>query len=150
MGTLKPFWERPLATLNREEWEALCDGCGSCCLHKVEDEDTGAVYPTAVACKLLDLKTARCSNYAGRRAFVPDCISLTPDLAATLKWLPATCAYRLRAHDKPLPDWHYLISGKAEAVHNTTASVIGRAISEDEAGPVEDYILWPEDMQNHA
>ena len=110
-----PFWERPLASLNRAEWEALCDGCGKCCLHKVEDEDTGAIYQTNVACKLLDLNTARCADYANRRAQVPDCVRLTARIVDDVPWLPATCAYRLRAEGKPLPDWHYLVCGDRDA-----------------------------------
>ncbi len=138
------FWERPLDSLSRDQWEALCDGCGNCCLHKVEDEDSGAVYPTNVACKLLDLKTARCSDYRNRRAYVPDCLRLTPRLALELSWLPGSCAYRLRAAGKPLPEWHYLVCGDREAVHGAGASVIGKAISETIAGPLEQHILWPD------
>jgi uncharacterized cysteine cluster protein YcgN (CxxCxxCC family) len=150
MGEVKPiaFWERPLESLSRAEWEALCDGCGKCCLHKVEDEDTGEVYPTNVACKLLDLGTARCKDYKHRRAFVPDCLRLTPRLAGTLEWLPATCAYRLRAQDEPLPDWHYLVSGDREAVHRAGASVVGKAVSEEVAGPLEHHIVWPHEAPN--
>jgi uncharacterized cysteine cluster protein YcgN (CxxCxxCC family) len=143
MGEVKPFWERPLSTLKRDEWEALCDGCGQCCLHKVEDEDTGDIYHTNVACKLLDLRSARCKDYKDRRRQVPDCVRLTPRLAHTLPWLPDTCAYRLRAEDLPLPEWHYLICGDTEAVHRAGASVVGRAISEDIAGPLHQHIVWP-------
>ena len=139
----RDFWELPLETLTRAEWEALCDGCGKCCLHKVEDEDSGAVYPTNVACKLLDLKTARCRDYKHRRAFVPDCLRLTPRLAGELEWLPGTCAYRLRAAGEALPDWHYLISGDREAVHRAGASIVGMAVSETIAGPLEQHIIWP-------
>jgi uncharacterized cysteine cluster protein YcgN (CxxCxxCC family) len=139
------FWEKPLESLNRTEWEALCDGCGKCCLHKVEDEDTGDVYMTNVACKLLDLKTARCSDYRHRRAHVPDCLRLTPRLAGQVTWLPDTCAYRLRANGEPLPEWHYLICGDREAVHRAGASVKGKAISEVVAGPLEQHIVWAED-----
>jgi uncharacterized cysteine cluster protein YcgN (CxxCxxCC family) len=156
MGALKPagsrepdrFWERQLDSLNRTEWEALCDGCGKCCLHKLEDEDTGDFYETNVACKLLDLTTARCGDYRNRRAFVPDCIRLTPARAAQLPWLPATCAYRLRAEGKPLPEWHYLICGDREAVHKAGASVVGKAISEQFAGPLEQHIVWPHDSDD--
>lgn len=137
------FWELPLDSLSRVQWEALCDGCGKCCLHKVEDEDTGRIYPTNVACKLLDLKTARCRDYRNRRAYVPDCLRLTPALTRELSWLPDSCAYRLRAAGKPLPDWHYLISGDREAVHRAGASVAGRVISETIAGPLEQHIQWP-------
>ena len=96
------FWEKPLATLDRAEWEALCDGCGKCCLHKVEDEETGRIYATNVACRLLDRETAQCSNYRQRRAFVPDCLRLTYAKLYEIAWLPQTCAYRWRADGKPI------------------------------------------------
>lgn len=139
------FWERPVATLTRDEWEALCDGCGQCCLHKVEDADTGAIYHTNVACQLLDLKTARCSDYKHRKSRVPDCLRLIPASVADIPWLPDTCAYRLRAVDKPLPEWHYLISGDREAVHRAGVSMVGKAISELVAGPIEQHIVWSGD-----
>jgi uncharacterized protein len=135
------FWEQPLESLSRAEWEALCDGCGQCCMHKLEDADTGEIHPTNVACKLLDLETARCTDYRHRRAFVPDCLRLTPRLAAQLAWLPATCAYRLRADGEPLPDWHYLVCGDREAVHRAGVSIRGKAVPETKAGPLEDHVL---------
>lgn len=135
------FWELPLAALTRAEWEALCDGCGKCCLHKVEDEDTGDIYPTNVACKLLDRHSCRCSHYRGRKAFVPDCVRLTPETVGALDWLPSTCAYRLRHEGEPLPDWHYLISGDREAVHEAGMSVRGWTVSEDEAGDIEHHLI---------
>lgn len=138
-----PFWERSLGLLSRTEWEALCDGCGQCCLHKVEDADTGEIYHTNVACKLLDLKTARCSDYAHRRRFVPDCLRLTPETAGSLEWLPPSCAYRLRANDEPLPEWHYLVCGDRDAVHHAGFSVAGKVVSETVAGPLENHIVWP-------
>jgi hypothetical protein len=139
----KPFWQRPLDSLSRDEWEALCDGCGKCCLNKLEDEDTGEYYFTNVACKLLDLETARCSNYRGRLAYVPDCVRLTVRSVLTLPWLPETCAYKLRAAGKPLPGWHYLVSGDRETIHREGMSVAGKAISEVEVGNLEDHIIWP-------
>jgi len=147
----RAFWTLPLNRLTRAEWEALCDGCGKCCLHKVEDEDSGDIYMTNVACKLLDLRTGRCGDYKNRRNYVPDCVRLTPKLVERLTWLPDSCAYRRRADGLPLPEWHYLISGDAQAVHRAGASVIGpsrtiRAISEDIAGPLEQHIIWPEGM----
>jgi uncharacterized protein len=140
--TRERFWERPVENLSRAEWEALCDGCGKCCLHKVEDADTGEIYRTNVACKLLDLETARCRDYRNRRAYVPDCVRLTPRLAATLEWLPDSCAYRLRARDEPLPDWHYLVCGDRDAVHRTGNSVAGKVVGEEFAGPLEHHIVW--------
>lgn len=141
------FWTLPLEALTRAEWEALCDGCGQCCLHKAEDEDTGIVYPTNVACKLLDLKSCRCSDYPNRKAQVPDCVRLTPKLAASLTWLPETCAYRLRAEDAPLSAWHHLICGDPEEVHRAGISVRGKAIPEAMAGPIEQHIILPPGME---
>ena len=135
------FWEKPLATLDRAEWEALCDGCGKCCLHKVEDEETGRIYATNVACRLLDRQTAQCSNYRQRRAFVPDSLRLTYAKLDEIAWLPQTCAYRLRADGQPLPDWHYLISGDRETVHREGHSVRGWTISETLAGDLENHIV---------
>ncbi len=137
----RPFWQAPLETLDRGQWEALCDGCGKCCLHKVEDEDTGRIYPTNVACKLLDVETALCSNYKHRRAFVPDCLRLTQGKIGDFEWLPSTCAYVLRDAGEPLPDWHYLVSGDRNSVHAAGMSVKGRALSEVYAGPLEDHIV---------
>ena len=142
MGALRErFWELPLAELNPSEWEALCDGCGRCCLHKIEDADTGAIEDTNVACTLLDPQTAACTNYAHRKAFVPDCLQLTLRIMDDVPWLPETCAYRRRAADKELPDWHYLLSGDREAVVRAGVSVAGRVVSEDEAGPLEHHIV---------
>jgi uncharacterized cysteine cluster protein YcgN (CxxCxxCC family) len=135
------FWEKPLESLNREEWESLCDGCGKCCLHKLEDADTGEVHPTNVACKLLDTHSARCTHYRGRRAFVPDCIRLTAANVERFGWLPATCAYRLRAEGKPLYDWHPLISGDPESVHRAGMSVRGWTVSEGEVRDLELHLV---------
>ena len=142
MGPLRErFWELPLSALNRAEWEALCDGCGRCCLRKVEDEDTGEIADTNVACKLLDCATATCRDYGHRKAFVPDCLQLTPKLAGEIEWLPESCAYVRRAHGRPLPRWHYLLSGDREAVVRAGVSAAGRVISETRAGPLEHHIV---------
>lgn len=139
------FWELPIEDLNRAEWEALCDGCGRCCLHKLEDMDSGEVIGTNVACRLLDTQTAQCKDYRNRKAFVPDCLRLTLQIVRKVAWLPKTCAYRLRADGEPLPDWHYLISGDRETVRDAGVSVIGRVISETQAGPIEHHIVdWAE------
>jgi uncharacterized cysteine cluster protein YcgN (CxxCxxCC family) len=137
----EPFWQKPLQELNPAEWEALCDGCGKCCLHKAEDADTGIIWPTNIACKLLDRHSCQCSNYKGRKTFVPDCVRLTLDNVETLSWLPSTCAYRLRAAGKPLPDWHYLISGDRETVHEAGMSVRGWTVAEDQAGDYEHHLI---------
>lgn len=142
MGALRDrFWERPLGELNRDEWEALCDGCGQCCLHKIEDADTGAIEQTNVACKLLDTKTATCRDYRNRKAFVPDCVRLTLRIVGDVPWLPASCAYRRRAEDKPLPAWHYLLTGDRDDVKRAGVSAAGRVVSEVDAGPLEHHIV---------
>ena len=142
MGELREsFWELELGELTRAEWEALCDGCGRCCLHKIEDDETGEITGTNVACKLLDTNTAQCRDYRNRRTFVPDCLRLTPRLVNQVNWLPSSCAYRLRADGDPLPEWHYLICGDREAVKYAGISVAGRVVSETDAGPLEHHIV---------
>jgi uncharacterized cysteine cluster protein YcgN (CxxCxxCC family) len=135
------FWEAPIKSLDREEWEALCDGCGKCCLHNLEDDETGELHATNVACRLLDRTSCRCANYKLRRVFVPDCVRLDLASLGKISWLPSTCAYRLRAEGKPLHDWHYLISGDRETVHEAGISVRGWTISEDEAGDLEHHLV---------
>lgn len=138
----QPFWRRKgLTEMTVEEWESLCDGCGKCCLNKLEDIDTGELSYTNVACRLLDLGTCRCTRYAARSRLVPDCVTLTPENVGALRWMPSTCAYRLIAEGKPLADWHPLISGDPDSVHRAGVSVRGRAISERRAGPLEHHIL---------
>ncbi len=143
--TLRPrFWERPLTQLTAPEWEALCDGCGKCCLNKIEYEDTGEVEYTRVACRLLDDATCRCSQYPIRHQFVPDCIRITPKtIAKVAYWMPATCAYRLRHEGRDLPDWHPLITGDPESVHAAGISMRGRTIPEFEVAEDDwdDYII---------
>lgn len=139
------FWELELDELSRAEWEALCDGCGRCCLHKLEDEDTGEIVETNVACKLLDTGTAQCRDYRHRKAFVPDCLRLTPRLVKQVPWLPSTCAYVRRAAGKPLPRWHHLLTGSRDAMLEAGACVAGRCISETVAGPLEHHVVeWGE------
>ena len=140
--TMDRFWEtKTLAELDRAQWEALCDGCGKCCLHKLEDDETGELYPTNVACRLLDRRAAQCKDYRNRRAFVPDCVRLDIRNVFTTDWLPSTCAYRLRANGEALPDWHYLVSGDREAVHRAGESTRGWTVSEDEAGDLEYHLV---------
>ena len=141
MADAKPFWEKPLAELDRGEWESLCDGCGRCCLHKLEDEETGALYATNVACALLDRRSGRCTDYANRRKRVVDCVVLERKKLGTLDWLPETCAYRLRSEGKPLPEWHYLISGSRDTVHEAGQSTRGWTVSEDDVDELEDHLI---------
>jgi uncharacterized protein len=130
-GPADPFWRtKSLDAMDQVEWESLCDGCGKCCLIRLEDEDTGDIHTTDVACKLLDGQSCQCSDYANRKTFVPDCVKLTPEGARTLGWLPRTCAYRLIAEGKDLFDWHPLVSSDPDSVHRAGMSVQGRTTSE--------------------
>ncbi len=132
------FWETtPLHRLSRQQWEALCDGCGRCCLQKLENRKTGKVYFTVVACRHLDLGTCRCLAYAARLQTVPGCLRLTPENLFG-RWLPSTCAYRRLATGKPLPNWHPLVTGDRASVHRAGISVSHFAISEE--GVPEDYL----------
>ena len=136
------FWEeKSLEAMDRVEWESLCDGCGKCCIHKLEDEETGELVPTNVACRLLDRRSGRCSNYRQRHAFVPECVRLTPAKAREIDWLPSTCAYRLLAEGQPLREWHPLISGDPESVHRAGISVRGWTVSEDDVGDFEHHVV---------
>ena len=141
----QPFWRRkPLARMTTEEWESLCDGCAKCCLIKLEDEDTGQVDYTDIACRLLDHGTCRCTNYPARARLVPDCIVLTPAKTARFDWLPTTCAYRLISEGKDLAWWHPLVSGDPETVHRAGISVRGRAVAETRRDDPEDRVVtWP-------
>ncbi len=128
----KPFWEaKSLRQMTASEWESLCDGCGRCCVVLLEDEDTGRLYETDVGCKLFDARARRCTDYANRSALVPDCVRLSADNAASLNWLPETCAYRRLAHGQGLPDWHPLITGSKRAMIDAGVAVRGVYREED-------------------
>lgn len=144
-----PFWQtKRLEDMSRDEWESLCDGCGRCCLHKLEDDETGAIAFTNVACHLLDLGTCQCGNYTERAQIVPDCIALTPEALRKIRWLPPSCAYRIIDEGGDLPDWHPLITGDADSTRKAGIAVAGRVISETIAGPLEDHIVaWPGQRQ---
>ena len=142
------FWcDKTLAEMTSAEWESLCDGCARCCMIKLEDEDTGVVHYTSLVCDLLDLDACRCTRYPERHDLVPDCIEFDAELAGRLSWLPTTCAYRLLAEGRDLPDWHPLITGRAESVHEAGISVRGRvrhAGAVDEGVWTEQVIRWVE------
>ena len=132
----QPFWRtKTLEEMTADEWESLCDGCGRCCLVKLEDEDTGAVELTRLACRLLDHATCRCSDYANRFARVHDCIKIDAEKVRAIEWLPATCAYRLVGEGKDLAWWHPLVSGDPGTVHQAGISVRGWAINEVKVKP---------------
>jgi uncharacterized cysteine cluster protein YcgN (CxxCxxCC family) len=128
------FWKRKsLSEMTAAEWESLCDGCGLCCMLKVQDEDTGDVFYTDVACRLFDIETCRCTDYANRAKQVADCLVLTPDEKDAYEWLPDSCAYRRLANGQELPGWHPLITGRPESVHEAGISMQGKATSEKDA-----------------
>ena len=142
-----PFWKtKKLSEMSLQEWDSLCDGCAKCCLHKLEDQDSGDLSYTDVACRLLNIGACSCENYVERTFVVPDCIELMPTNLNVLRWLPPTCAYRLINEGKELYWWHHLVSGDREDVHKERVSVRGRAVPERRAGDLEDHIVhWPED-----
>lgn len=141
-----PFWQtKSLQQMNQAEWEALCDGCGRCCLNKLEDEDTGEIYFTNVSCQLLNTNTCRCQNYGKRERLMPDCLILSADKPEVFEIMPSTCAYRLLSLGKPLPDWHPLVSGDPDSVATAGISVAGKVVSEEfihRKQLVEHIITW--------
>jgi len=144
-GLVDRFWEqKPLKKLSPREWEALCDGCGKCCLNKLEDEDSGEVALTRVACRLLDDQSCQCAHYETRHSFIPECIVLKPEnLDTHAYWMPQTCAYRRLWEGKSLPEWHPLVTGDPDSVHRAGVSVRGMTVSEFDT-PLEeweDYII---------
>lgn len=140
------YWEtKGLKEMSQSEWEGLCDGCGKCCLHKLQDEDTDEIYHTAVACELLDLRSGGCSDYANRFAKVPDCLQLNADNLANFQWLPPSCAYRRLSEGRGLPSWHPLLSGgKKHKMHAADMSVRHKSVSEGlDLDPADFIVTWP-------
>jgi hypothetical protein len=139
----KPFWEtKTLAQMDATEWESLCDGCGLCCLIRFEDELTGTITPTRVACRLFDTSRCRCTSYGDRRRHVPDCIKLTPHNIDSLPWMPMSCAYRRLHENKPLPHWHPLVTGDPDSVHAAGVSVRSQTISEASLDDPDDALAF--------
>jgi uncharacterized cysteine cluster protein YcgN (CxxCxxCC family) len=143
----QPWWKsKPLAEMNMEEWESLCDHCAKCCLIKLEDEEDGTVYYTDVACDLLDGGSCQCKDYPNRETLVPECLRLTPDNLEQLYWMPPSCAYRLLYEGQNLPAWHHLVSGDKQSIHRLKQSVIGRfvyAAGVDEEHWEDHVVAWP-------
>ena len=141
-GMEEPFWKTTaLENMTTAQWESLCDGCGKCCLAKLEDEDTGEIYFTSVGCRLFDAGLCRCTDYPNRFDRVADCVRLTAENVYTIPWLPSTCAYRLVAEGQDLEPWHPLVSGRAESVHEAGISMRGRVTaSESDLSEPEDYL----------
>ena len=143
-----PFWKsKQLNEMSQDEWESLCDGCGKCCLVKLQDEDSGDIAYTRLHCKLLDANTCRCSDYENRKTIVPECVFLTPKNVGDLKWMPKTCAYRVLAEGGDLPDWHHLVCGDRSAIHRAGKSILGKTLSED-AVFEEDQVDWIIDWES--
>jgi uncharacterized cysteine cluster protein YcgN (CxxCxxCC family) len=127
------FWQdKRLNEMTNDEWESLCDGCALCCMNKIEDEDSGEIFYTNTACELLDLSTCRCSDYANRERKVPDCLQLTVATVGDYDWLPGTCAYRRLANGQGLADWHPLVSGRPESVHEAGISMLGQMVPDED------------------
>ncbi len=140
---MSEWWnELALDQLDAAQWEALCDGCARCCLHQLEDDETGELYQTRVRCRYLDEHSCSCTEYGRRTELVPQCLQVSPDNAGALYWMPDTCAYRLRARGEALPHWHPLVSGDPESVHRAGISVRGRSISEE--------FVHPDDLEEHV
>ncbi len=140
------FWEtKKLSEMTTEEWESVCDGCGKCCLNKLEDEDSGEIFFTSVVCDLIDLETCQCTSYSERTTLVPECLDLKQHDFAEYNWLPVTCAYRLLIDGKELPSWHPLVSGNQETVKEAGVSISSYAMKESEVDDLEDHIIeWLE------
>lgn len=141
----QPFWETTsLKDMTRKQWESLCDGCALCCLHKLEDEDTEEVYYTDVHCRYMDTANCNCTVYLERQEKVPNCVWLTPDQASEFHWLPDSCAYRVLAEGRKLAEWHPLISGDPNSVHEAGVSIKGKGVADNQVAEEdwEDHIIW--------
>ena len=141
----QPIWETTsLKDMTRKQWESLCDGCALCCLHKLEDEDTEEVYYTDVHCRYMDTANCNCTVYLERQEKVPNCVWLTPDQASEFHWLPDSCAYRVLAEGRKLADWHPLISGDPNSVHEAGVSFKGKGVADNQVAEedLEDHIIW--------
>ena len=142
------FWEiKTLEQMSPDEWESLCDGCGLCCLVKIEDEESDEVFNTTVSCRQLDIETCRCGDYKNRLSDVPMCTQLTLENLPYLSWLPETCAYKRLYSGLSLPLWHYLITNDKDSVHDAGISAKWFALSEEYIHPdqLNDFLIFPDD-----
>ncbi|MDH5256947.1 MAG: YcgN family cysteine cluster protein [Gammaproteobacteria bacterium] len=135
-----PFWEtKKLEDMSREEWESLCDGCGRCCLHKLQNDFTEEIFYTQIVCNLLDQKTCQCTKYEERSVLVPSCVTMKPEDARNLSWMPNTCAYKLLADNKPLPSWHPLVTGSRDAMIEEEIAISEKEIFSEDDVPEDDW-----------
>lgn len=144
IAQVSPYWMvKTLPEMTQEEWESLCDGCGKCCLQKLEDEDTGDLYYTNIACEYIDHQSCRCTSYETRKSKVESCVKLSLTRLDEFAWLPSSCAYRLLLEGQPLPEWHPLITGRAESVHEAGQSIKHKAVCERDVpeDEWEDHII---------
>jgi uncharacterized cysteine cluster protein YcgN (CxxCxxCC family) len=145
MSSVKPWWEiKHLNEMTRFEWEQICDHCGKCCLHKLEDEADGTIYYTEVACSLLDADSCHCTDYQNRQTLVPTCLQLTANNLDQIQWMPPSCSYRLLREGRPLAAWHHLITADKASIHQQGQSIKGKYIDEKEASDLEEHVVeWP-------
>lgn len=142
MKTTAPDWiDKSLAELTEAQWESLCDGCGKCCMAKLQDEETDKIYYTNVACELFDSDKCQCTDYENRTSRVPNCVSLSLKRPEEFMWLPSTCAYRLRFESKPLPNWHPLLTGDKNSIHESGNSIKNKTVNFKNAGPLEHHLV---------
>jgi len=142
MSENKRFWEtKKLNEMTPDEWESLCDACGKCCVHKIQDEDTEEIFYTDIACRLLDIHTCRCTQYEQRHTLVPECVVMNAGNRDMLEWMPSTCAYRLLAEGKPLYPWHPLLTGNPQSTHEADISVQDLLVREETVDDILDHVL---------
>lgn len=145
MTTRQAWWEKKhLSEMSRFEWEQICDHCGKCCLHKLEDEADGTVYYTNVACSLVDAKSCHCTNYENRRELVPTCLQLTVNNLDQIDWMPPSCSYRLLKEGQTLAAWHHLITGDKNSIHQCGESIQGKYLNETDVSDLQEHVVeWP-------
>lgn len=146
----EPFWKtKSMLDMDSQEWESLCDGCGKCCLQKLQDDEDETVYYTNLACAQLDVSACRCRVYEDRQQHVAECLVLKPEDVAQFDWLPDTCSYRVLRETGDLPNWHPLVTGSDKEMLRQGLSVRHYAVTEtsvDEDRWQEHIIRWVHGM----